>query len=417
MRLVTAIIILVLLTLLAITFGYILYQVYTENYTTFKIVITSICILALLLVLGLIVLGSFFLNIRIVEPSGFGGGGGPAGRIRLSTSSSESFEGLEDLAAPAGPSMKEILINDIKLIKFPEFVGDAPYPGIEIKNLFRKYNTVPTRPAIGNISMDFLLSSIHKDMVNDFLFEGKLSRYTIEELDSLPWISKLTPIDPSIPPKYVGRTLTYKSELSFDHTHVEEVVNEYFKIFPYGNAFDLLIPLARGKTTPFSSVCGHFNSIIIQKRGYEFTINTFDPRRDLKDIQILVNEIRNFIIGANDMSKTISLKVKQYGCALQASNDFINCGFYTFDILMNYLKIGQYVRDVDLKYICPGEAIGKRGLFTMGLGYAKAAITDRRVEDRNPFKTYDIGNGKYIYIIHTTPERKRIISFLANPKS
>lgn len=132
---------------------------------------------------------------------------------------------------------------------------------------------------------------------------------------------------------------------------------------------DIIIPFGIRCDQLFTSILGHFITVIIKTRDNHRVIEMYDPKKE--DFTGKFDQIM-------DLFEECDLNHSEcfiYFCATQKTEDLVNCGYYMFKIVYNYLLLTRDYDRVDHIYAVnpyPGE----RNLTEMVLRIIMGVSTD-----------------------------------------
>lgn len=116
-------------------------------------------------------------------------------------------------------------------------------------------------------------------------------------------------------------------------------INDFPKEIIEKTDCDLIIPIAIRSKHKFSSILGHFTTVIIHKRSGIYHLEIFDPKNEDLD-----GKFKNLLYLLYNCKLNI-YSCELYYCNIQKTEDIVNCGYYMFKIIYNYLLISNN-RDV-----------------------------------------------------------------------
>lgn len=97
--------------------------------------------------------------------------------------------------------------------------------------------------------------------------------------------------------------------------------------------YDLIIPLAIRCDYMFSSILGHFTAAIVKKRNNYVYVEIYDSKKE--DMTGKFSQI----VSLFEECDLDVCECKLYYCATQKTEDIVNCGYYMFKVIYNYLLL------------------------------------------------------------------------------
>lgn len=135
---------------------------------------------------------------------------------------------------------------------------------------------------------------------------------------------------------YVPKFLQINGIEIFDSTTSYEF-NKMMRYIPDDilnlNDFDLIIPLGTRNEASLSTIYGHFSTILINRRKNITYIEIYDPKKEY------TNNIYNHVKYLFKCSIIPIEDIYIFYCGIQKTEDIINCGYYMFKIIYNYLLL------------------------------------------------------------------------------